>query len=115
TETPGNILRTGYIPHWKRLNASEEEVFFETSGLAGGISTTNGLLNDDASYNNIPKQGGKTVNPYDFSSEILSGFTSTYEKLIEHQSQLISKVKVADFSVRVIFRNTRDYSAIMNA
>jgi lantibiotic modifying enzyme len=67
---------------------------------------------------NRPTLGGKPVDPAAFGDALVSGFSATYQLLLENRDALLAPAgpirRFADDAIRVVLRPTRQYALILS-
>ena len=128
-----SVLRIAMLPQRWWLNSEFEGV--EISGLGGAKEQLlpdrelhlEGIGTDEMRFvrkqaktlggRNLPKLADVEVNPLDYLEDIVTGFTSMYQLLVQHRQALLSNssplFRFAKDEMRIILRPTRSYSSLL--
>ena len=127
------VLRTGLLPRWDF--SADNRIAYDISGL-GSIENQKApyrslrwkFINTDEVYilqergnlkeqKNLPVFQGKIVNPQDYQSYIIDGFTKMYKFLEKNRQELFNNIELqtllASQPVRFIFRATYVYTHLL--
>lgn len=129
-----SVLRVGLLPQRIWLGAGEDGIDLSGIGATGGQLTPHSVPTWEATGTdemrmvrkrvempggvNRPSLNGSEVNPLDYSSSFVKGFTSLYRLLVKHRAELLADdgpmARFAADEVRFIVRPTRTYSLLLN-
>lgn len=92
------------LPHWENLGTDGLRLSFERRQLE--------------EVPNRPVLDGERLSAFDFSQEIEQGFVATYRALLAHRAELLAEAgplaALRDDEVRIVFRATQFYEAILS-
>jgi type 2 lantibiotic biosynthesis protein LanM len=99
----GGQLSPDAVPQWENIGTDTMRFTRKQVPIPGGV--------------NRPMLDGVEVDAFGYADAIATGFTNTYELLLEHRAELLSSdgplTRFADDEVRVIIRPTRIYAKVL--
>jgi type 2 lantibiotic biosynthesis protein LanM len=129
------VLRTGLLPSF--IFGDAGIAAFDSSGLGGEPVGVNPIkratwenyktdemrlvvkyLKADGTSLHIPLYNGKYYKAWDYSEEVIQGFTSVYKVLLQYKSELLSNLTpLSQFnhtSIRIVARSTDSYYDLLD-
>ncbi len=130
-----SVMRIGLLPQ-RIWSTDDRETGVDISGLSGEggqltpfpVLTFENAGTDEmkavrkrmriSGASNLPTVGGRAPRVEDHVEEVVAGFEATYRLLIEHRADLLAAsgplAAFATDKIRVVLRNTRTYSMLLN-